>query len=79
MSSVTLAAHFEGRTICLDAPYEIPPGATVKVMVLTAPDEALEAERQAWRAASQATFVRAYSEDEPDYSDAVILEAPPCE
>ena len=79
MSFVTIDAHLEGRTICLDEPYEFPPGATVKVTVFTGPDESLEAERQAWRAASQAAFARAYGDDEPDYSEAVILERPPRE
>jgi hypothetical protein len=79
MSFVTLDAHLEGKTICLDEPYEFPPGAIVKVTVLAGSDESLEAERQAWRAASQAAFARAYSEDEPDYSDSVILEHPPRE
>lgn len=79
MSVVTLDAHLEGKAICLDEPYEFPPGAKVKVAVFTEPTESLEAERQAWRAASQAYFARAYGEDEPDYSDAVILEPPPRE
>ena len=79
MNTVTLDAHLEGKTICLDEPFEFPPGATLKVTVFTEADELLAAERQAWRAASQAAFARAYGEDEPDYSDAVILERPPRE
>ena len=69
MSVVTLDAHLEGKTICLDEPFEFPPGAKVKVAVFTERSELLEAERRAWRAASQAAFARAYGEDEPDYSD----------
>ncbi|MSU59464.1 MAG: hypothetical protein EXS35_15055 [Pedosphaera sp.] len=79
MSIVTLDAHLEGKTLCLDEPYVIPPGATVKVVVFTGADESLAAERRAWRAASQAAFARAYGADEPDYSAAVIRERPPCE
>jgi hypothetical protein len=37
----------------------------------------LEDERQAWLAASQAGFARAYGADEPDYSHAALRETPP--
>ncbi len=79
MNIVTLDAHLEGKTICLDEPFEFPPGARLKITVFTESDALLEAERQAWRVASQTAFARGYSDDEPDYSDAVILERPPRE
>lgn len=79
MNIVTLDAHIEGDRICLDEPFEFPPGAKLKVTVFTDEDATLEAERQGWRAASQAAFARCYGEEEPDYSNAVILERPPRE
>ncbi len=74
MSAVTLKAHFDGRQICLDEPYPLERDA--KLMVTVVPDDSVEAERRAWLAASQAAFERCYGENEPDYSDAVILERP---
>jgi len=47
--------------------------------VTVVPGESADDERQAWLAASQAWLARAYGEDEPDYSDAVIREEPPRE
>lgn len=78
MSVVTLNAHYDGKHICLDDPFEFKPDTKVKVMVWVAPnsDASAEEERQAWLAASQTAFARAYGNEEPDYSDAVILERP---
>jgi hypothetical protein len=79
MSMVTVDAQLEGDRMCLGAPFEFPPGAKLQVTVLTEENVTVEAERRAWRAASQAAFARCYGEDEPDYSNAVILERPPRE
>jgi hypothetical protein len=74
MNAVTLKAHFDGKHICLDEPYPIKPDA--HLMVTIVPDDMQEAEREAWRRASQAALARAYGDDEPDYSNAVIRERP---
>ena len=74
MSTITLKAHFDGKQICLDQPYELQPDS--KLIVAVVSGNPLEDERQAWLAASQAGFARAYGDDEPDYSNAVILERP---
>ena len=75
MSTITLKAHFDGKQICLDEPYELQPDS--KLIVAVVSGDSLEDERQAWLAASQAGFARAYGDDEPDYSNAVLRETPP--
>ena len=77
MSVITLKAHYDGRQVCLDEPY--PLQTDTKLLVTVVPEDLLEEEHQAWLAASQAGFARAFGDDEPDYSNAIILEAPPRE
>jgi hypothetical protein len=75
MKAVTLKAHFDGKAICLDDPYPLPPNA--RLLVTIVPADSPDAERQAWLAASQASMTRAYSDDEPDYTEAALREKPP--
>jgi hypothetical protein len=75
MNSVVLKAHFDGKKICLDDPYPLEPNAQLLVTVV--PADFKDAERNAWLAASQAMLARAYADDEPDYSGAVLREKPP--
>ena len=75
MNTITLKAHFDGKRICLDEPYELQPNS--KLIVAVVSGDSLEDERQAWLAASQAGFARAYDDNEPDYSHAVLRETPP--
>jgi hypothetical protein len=75
MSTITLKAHFDGKQICLDEPYELQPDSKLIVAVLSG--DSLEDERQAWLAASQEGFARAYGNDEPDYSEVALRETPP--
>jgi hypothetical protein len=75
MSAITLKAHYDGKQICLDEPFELQPNS--KLIVTVVSGDSLEEERQAWLAASQAGLARAYGADEPDYSDAVLRETPP--
>ena len=77
MNAVTLKAHFDGQRIRLDEPFPLKPNT--RLLVTVVPDETLEAERQAGLAASQESLARAYGDDVPDYSDAVIREEPPRE
>ncbi len=67
MNAVTLKAHYDGKQICLDEPFELQPDT--KLLVTVVPGETAEDERQAWLAASKAWFAHAYGDDEPDYSD----------
>src|SRR2546425_1180763 len=77
MDAVTLKAHYDGKHICLDDPYPLEPNT--RLLVTVVPGDTTEAERRAWLAASQASFARAYGENEPDYFGAVIRELPPRE
>ena len=77
MSVITLKAHYDGKHICLDEPFPLQPNTQLLVTVV--PGDTADDERQAWLAATQAWLARAYADDEPDYSDAVLREQPPHE
>jgi hypothetical protein len=74
MSLVTLKGHYDGKHVCLDEPIDLPPNTPVYVAILRPGVE--DKERGEWFAFAKAAFARAYGDDEPDYSDAVILERP---
>ncbi len=74
MRSVVLKAHYDGKNICLDEPFDLRPDT--KLLVTVIPGSSPEDERQAWLAASQEGLARAYGEDEPDYSGAMLRERP---
>lgn len=68
MSLVNLRAHFDGSTIQLDEPFELPVNAQLIVTVLPT-----DSERADWDALSTAALNRAYGLDEPEYSDADLV------
>ena len=72
MPAISLKAHFDGRQIQLDEPFELPRDASLLVTVL--PPSPSEQERQAWSALSAAGLAAAYGGDGPDYSDVVVTE-----
>jgi hypothetical protein len=76
MSAITLKAHFDGKQICLDEPYDLQPNS--KLIVTVVSSDSFNEEREAWLAASQAGLARAYGDDEPDYSD-YVGKPPPTE
>ena len=55
MSAVTLKAHFDGTSIQLDEPYELPPNAELLVTVLA---PATDVEVNDWLALSQRSLAR---------------------
>ena len=71
MPAIILKAHFDGTSIQLDEPYELPRDARLLVTIL--PDSASDRERADWLALSASGLERAYGDDEPDYSTAEIL------
>ena len=77
MNAATLKAHYDGKHICLDEPFPLKPNT--RLLVTIVPGETAEDERQAWLVASQAQLARAYGDDEPDYSKAILREQPPRE
>jgi hypothetical protein len=65
MLAVTLRAHFNGKQIVLDEPYDLPPDSPLMVTVLPKADSSDAAE---WHGLAAAALARAYGDDEPDYS-----------
>jgi hypothetical protein len=65
MPAVTLKAHFNGKQIVLDEPFDLPPDSPLMVTVLPTEDSAEGAQ---WHSLSAVALARAYGEDEPDYS-----------
>jgi len=62
MKPVVLKAHFDGRQIRLDEPYDLP--ANARLMITLLPDAAGD---PLWQALAQDNLSRAYGDDEPDY------------
>jgi len=73
MQIVTLQAHFDGKQILLDEPYELAPNTKLVVSVIQMPDE----ERQEWARFSLSNLERAYGDNEPEYSLDLIKETNP--
>ncbi len=61
--ATTLKAHFDGKKITLDEPFDIPKGTPLIITVLS-----LQEERDAWTALAKHALARAYSDDEPEYT-----------
>ena len=73
MQIVTLRAHFDGKQILLDEPYELAPNTTLLVSVIQMQDERRADETRF----ALANLERAYGENEPEYSLDLIKEANP--
>jgi len=73
MQIVNLQAHFDGRQILLDEPYELEPNTKLVVSVIDMKDE----EREDWTRFSLANLERAYGNNEPEYSLDLIKKANP--
>jgi hypothetical protein len=64
MDTITLRAHFDGKQIKLDEPYELEPNTKLIITVLP---ETLEEEREDWTRLALESLERAYGDDEPEY------------
>ena len=73
MEIVTLQAHFDGRQILLDEPFDMTPNTKLVVSVIRMPDE----EREDLMRFSLSNLERAYGDDEPEYSLDLIKERNP--
>ncbi len=71
MPTVSLRAHYDGKTIHLDEPFELPEGARLIVTVLEPKQSDLE--RDSWFEISARGLARAYGDTEPEYSDADLV------
>jgi hypothetical protein len=69
MPAVTLKAHFNGKQIVLDEPFDLAPDSPLMVTVMAKDDSPEDAQ---WHNLAAAALARAYGEDEPDYSDADV-------
>jgi hypothetical protein len=65
MPAVTLKAHFNGKQIVLDEPFDLPADALLMVTVLQTADSSDAAE---WHGLAASALARAFGDDEPDYS-----------
>jgi hypothetical protein len=65
MPAVTLRAHFNGKQIVLDEPFDLPPDSPLMVTVMPKEDSAEAAQ---WHGLAAGALARAYGENEPDYS-----------
>ena len=74
METKTLRAHFDGRQILLDEPFELEPNVELIITVLP---KSSDEEREDWTRLSLESLARAYSDDEPEYSLDLIKEANP--
>lgn len=68
----TLDAHFDGKAIVLDEPFELKPEMKIVVTILEESDE-----RADWLALGKKSFARAYADDEPEYPLEKIKEMNP--
>jgi len=71
MATISLKAHYDGKTICLDEPFDLPEGAQLMITVL---EPAIsEQDRAGWLALSARGLARAYGDSEPEYSIADVI------
>ena len=66
MHETTLYAHFDGKQIVLDEPYELERDSRLIVTVLS--ENKISDEHEAWQHFSRQALENAYSEDEPEYT-----------
>ncbi len=72
---ITLPAHFDGKSIILDIPFELQP--TDKLLVTILKSESESDERKDWIDSSLSQLNKAYSENEPEYFLSMIKEPNP--
>ena len=75
MANITLQAHFDGKQILLDEPFELEPNDKLLVTVMNKEFDAHE--REDWIAIAEGALNRAYSNDEPEYTLNMIKEPNP--
>ena len=63
MAVVTLKAHFDGKHIVLDEPFELPPNAELAVTVVSP-----AIDREDWSQMAAESLSRAYGDAEAEYT-----------
>jgi hypothetical protein len=64
MPGITLNAHFDGQSIVLDEPFEIPGNARLLVTVAS---PSMDGDRAQWSDLARSDLALAYGDDEPEY------------
>jgi hypothetical protein len=62
MTPKTINAHFDGKQIVLDEPFEL--NSNMKIVVTILPEDD---EREDWARLAMQSLARAYSDNEPEY------------
>ncbi len=75
MDTIIIPAHYDGKQIRLDEPYELEPNSRLLVTVL--PKQDINEEREYWHHLSKMTLANAYDEDEIEYSVDLIIKDNP--
>ncbi|HEY3855898.1 MAG TPA: hypothetical protein VGO67_16030 [Verrucomicrobiae bacterium] len=70
MPAVTLKAHFNGKEIVLDEPFDLPTDSSLMVTILPKENSAESAE---WLGVAVAGLEKADGADEPDYSASDVI------
>lgn len=73
MPTITLRAHFDGKQILLDEPFEIKPNTSLLVTIVQSP----LGEQEAWYQLSSQGLTYAYGDDEPEYALDLVKEPNP--
>jgi hypothetical protein len=68
MASVTLKAHYDGKQIVLDEPFEFPANASLVVTVLAPATPEHDLEHAAWTELGVQQLAKVYGDGEPDYT-----------
>jgi hypothetical protein len=71
MPTISLRAHFDGNSIQLDEPFQLPRDAQLLVTLLS-PDTT-DSDAVDWAGLAANGLARAYGKDEPQYSSADIV------
>ena len=66
MYTQTLHAHFDGKQILLDEPFDLEPNTRLLVTVL--PDQLIADERKEWLPLSKKRLAEAYGAEEVEYT-----------
>jgi len=75
MPMVTLPAHFDGKQICLDEPFDLE--MDTKLMVTILPTQKTDNEHEEWLFLSGQRLEGAYGKNEPEYSSGLLKEVNP--
>jgi hypothetical protein len=70
MQTMTLRAHFDGKQILLDEPYELEPNT--RLLITVVPDQMISDEHEEWLVLSKRGLANAYDEEEAEYTQDMI-------